>query len=100
MKHRLVVAACAALALAASGTAAAQQRSKDCPPPSASPGTDPRAAAPDRISGQVVDVDRKNNVVTMRLENGSTQQFQASPETIADVKVGDRIEAKKRTPDC
>ena len=36
--------------------------------------------------------------VTLRLSDGSMQQFTANQETIADLKVGDRIEARKR--DC
>jgi hypothetical protein len=76
------------------------QKSKDCPQPSASPGTASRPAAPAQITGEVTKVDRSSNMVTMRLSDGSTQQFRASDETLADLKVGDRIEAKKRTPDC
>ena len=97
MTKRIVVATLVAALASWSTVTVAQTKSTDCPQPSASPGA---AKAPARIEGQVTNIDRKNNMVTMRLSDGSTQQFRANDETIADLKVGDRIEAKKRTPDC
>ena len=76
-------------------------RSRFSTGPNASPGTSAGArTAPERIEGQVTDIDRKTNLVTLRLSDGSTQQFTGNKETIADLEVGDRIEARKRTPDC
>lgn len=95
------IAVAALVAALASGPAvglAQQQKKADCPPqPSASPGAQ---AAPQRIEGEVTGVDRQTNTVTLRMSDGSVQQFQGDKETIQDLKVGDRIEAQKRTPDC
>lgn len=98
MVIRIVIAAIVAALALAPGAGIAQQ-DKDCPQPSASPGARAAAkAAPERIEGQVTSIDRKSNLVTLRLSDGSMQQFTANQETIADLKVGDRIEARKR--DC
>lgn len=101
------IAAAALVAALASWPAAAlaqqpqqspQQRQKDdCPQPAASPGA---RVAPQQIEGEVTNVDRQSNTVTLRMADGSVQQFQGDKETIADLKVGDRIEAKKRDADC
>lgn len=94
------IAAAALVAALASSPAlglAQQQKKDDCPQPSASPRAQ---AAPPRIEGEVTRIDRQSNTVTLRLSDGSAQQFTANKETIEDLKVGDRIEAKKRTPDC
>jgi hypothetical protein len=100
MTKRIVVATLVAALASWSTVTVAQTKSTDCPQPSASPGAAGAAKAPARIEGQVTNIDRKSNMVTMRLSDGSTQQFRGNDETIADLKVGDRIEAKKRTPDC
>jgi hypothetical protein len=88
MTTRIVAAALAVALAAGTGVSLAQTK-----PSGSAPGA---AAAPERIEGQVVKIDRKTNMVTLRLADGSTQEFQANKETIADLKVGDRLEAKKR----
>ena len=55
-----------------------------------------KAGAPQKVEGQVVSVDPGQNKVTVRTSDGKTQDFQASPETIRDFKVGDKIEARLR----
>lgn len=101
MVTRIVLAALAAALVSGPAAGFAQQKKEDCPQPAASPGARAAAAAaPERIEGEVTNVDRQTNTVTMKLSDGSTQQFVGDQDTIADLKVGDRIEAKKRTPDC
>jgi len=60
-----------------------------------------RASAPERVEGQVVNVDPAAGKVTIREKNGSTHEFQANKETLQDMKPGDQIEAKLReAPKC
>jgi hypothetical protein len=67
------------------GTAVAQQ----------APAGD-KAKTPDKIEGQVVKIDESQGKVTIRASDGTTHEFQASPETLKDLKVGDRLEARLR----
>jgi len=97
MVTRIVLAALVAALVSGPTAGFAQQKKDDCPQPSASPGAQ---AAPQRIEGEVTQVDRQSNMITLRMSDGSVQQFQANKETVEDLKVGDRIEAQKRTPDC
>jgi hypothetical protein len=55
-----------------------------------------KAGAPQKVEGQVVSVDQNQSKVTIRGSDGKTHEFQASPETIRDFKVGDKIEAQLR----
>jgi hypothetical protein len=49
----------------------------------------------------VVKLDPAQNKITVRETNGTTHEFQASKETIQDLKVGDRIDANLReAPKC
>jgi hypothetical protein len=75
-----------------SGTAAAQSK----------PGCDQgKMATPQAIEGQVVKIDKGQGKVTVRGADGATHEFQASKETLRDLKVGDRIEANLRSaPNC
>src|SRR5262245_22289845 len=52
--------------------------------------------APETVSGQVVKVDTAARRVAVREADGRIQEFQASQETLQDLKVGDQIEAKLR----
>lgn len=76
----------AAAILVWSGIALAQPKPADCPKP----------GAPQQVEGQVVKVDVEQGKLTLRGSDGTTHEFQASKETLQDVKVGDRIEAKLR----
>ena len=55
-----------------------------------------KAGAPQKVEGQVVNVDQKQGKVTVRTSDGKTHDFQASAETLRDFKVGDKIEARLR----
>ena len=48
------------------------------------------------VAGQVTKIDPDRNRVTVRAADGTTYEFEASEETMRDLKEGDRIEAKKR----
>ena len=61
----------------------------------------PRAAtaaeqAAEVIAGQVTKIDHERSRVTLRSSDGEFHEFEASAETLKDLKVGDRIEAKRR----
>jgi Cu/Ag efflux protein CusF len=71
-----------------SGTALAQATSP--------PTTNPAANTPEVVSGQVVKIDRGQGKVTIREGNGRIHEFQASADTLKDLKEGDRIEARLR----
>jgi ribosomal protein S1 len=55
-----------------------------------------KAGAPQKVEGQIVNVDPNQAKVTIKGSDGKTHEFQASQETIRDFKVGDRIEAQLR----
>jgi Cu/Ag efflux protein CusF len=74
-----------------SGTALAQATS----PPTTRP-PNPAANTPEMVSGQVVKIDRAQGKVTIREGNGKIHEFQASADTLKDLKEGDRIEARLR----
>jgi|SRR5215510_10372752 len=91
----LVLSISAAVAQPQNGTKA------NCPSqPSASPGPNAPAAAPQKIEGTVTDIDGKNNMVSVRESNGQVHQFRGNPETIKNLKVGNKLELSKRaTPE-
>jgi Cu/Ag efflux protein CusF len=83
-------AAVAMASLLVSGVTFAQTKPADC-----------KGRAPEKVEGQVVKVDSAGGKVTVRENDGSTHEFQASKETLQDLKPGDRIEAKLReAPKC
>ena len=55
-----------------------------------------QARTPQTVDGQVTKIDRSQGRVTIRAADGSTHEFQASKETLQDLKEGDRIEARLR----
>jgi Cu/Ag efflux protein CusF len=55
------------------------------------------APAPQMIQGEVVKIDANTGKVTVRAADGTTHEFQASRETLQDLKPGDKIEAKLRS---
>jgi ribosomal protein S1 len=60
-----------------------------------------RVSTPQAVDGQVVKIDKRQSKVTVRGTDGATHEFQASKETLRDLKVGDRIEATLRSaPEC
>lgn len=58
---------------------------------------DGEATSNDVVAGVVTKVDPATNTVAVRSADGATHEFKASKETISNFKVGDRIEAKKRS---
>ena len=81
---------CVAITLLSAGLAFGQQPKADC-----------KAAAPEKVEGQVVRVDKKTDKVTIRDKSGTTHEFQTNKETAKDLKAGDRIEARLRqAPQC
>ena len=60
-----------------------------------------KASAPQKVEGRVVRVDAKGGKVAVAEADGKTHEFQASKETLKDLKVGDKIEANLRSvPSC
>ena len=56
---------------------------------------------PEKVEGEVTKIDAAQGRVTVRESNGTVHEFQASAETLQDLKVGGRIEAKLReAPNC
>ena len=77
-------------AVLAAGVSFGQSKPADC-----------KARAPEKVEGQVVNVDPKAGQVTVKEKDGTTHVFQASPETLQGMKAGDSIEAKLReAPKC
>jgi len=80
-----------ATAMLWSGAALAEVKSTNCDP----------VRFPPTVEGQVVKVNKEEGKVTMRASDGTVHEFQASKETLQDLKAGDRIAAKLRTaPNC
>jgi hypothetical protein len=48
------------------------------------------------IEGTVTKIDLDRSRVTVRSSDGQPHEFTASAETLKNLKVGDRIEAKRR----
>jgi Cu/Ag efflux protein CusF len=51
---------------------------------------------PAAVAGKVTKVDPAQSRVTLRASDGTVHEFEASKETLQGLKVGDRIEAKRR----
>ena len=74
-----------------SGTALGEDKSPGCG----------KAGAPEKVAGQVVNIDLDQGKVTVRESDGKTHVFEASKETLQGFKVGDPIKATLRSaPDC
>jgi hypothetical protein len=60
-----------------------------------------RVMTKQKVDGQVVKIDAAQNRLTVREADGSVHEFQASKETLQDLKPGDRVEANLReAPKC
>jgi hypothetical protein len=56
---------------------------------------------PSKVEGQVIKIEGAKEKVTIRADDGTTHEFQASRETLQNLKAGERIEAKLRqAPNC
>lgn len=74
-----------------SGVALGQEKSAGCA----------QTGAPANVEGRVVEIDAGKGKVTISEDNGTTHVFEASKETVQDLKVGDRLKAKLRPlPGC
>ncbi|OLE39894.1 MAG: hypothetical protein AUG00_00255 [Candidatus Rokubacteria bacterium 13_1_20CM_2_70_7] len=97
---RKVLSVVCTFVLFSAGASALAEQKKDCPQPSASVGTQAKPGAPDKVEGEVVKIDAKRNMVTLRASDGTTHEFQGSRETVKNLKVGDHIEMKLRAAAC
>jgi ribosomal protein S1 len=60
-----------------------------------------KASAPQKVEGKVVRVDQAQGKVAVTESDGKTHEFQASKETLQNLKVGDNVEARLRElPKC
>jgi hypothetical protein len=48
------------------------------------------------VEGRVTKIDLENTRVTVQSRDGSVHEFKATSETLKDLKVGDRIQAKRQ----
>ena len=70
-------------------------------PASAQDATERDSNPKQTVEGVVTKVDPQRNRVTIRDANdGGNYEFDASPDTIKDMKVGDKIEARRRGADA
>lgn len=88
-----VAAGCSAVVMLWSASALGQAK-----PPCDAQG---RVMTPQKVEGQVIKMDPARGTMTVREANGTVHEFQASKETLQDLKVGDRIDANLReAPKC
>jgi polyisoprenoid-binding protein YceI len=104
MKTLTLTAALAAAALLTGGPALAQTAAPkaNCQP-SASPRGDAagrKAKAPDKIEGQVTNVNPSAGTITVRNKDGSTHEFKGTTDTLQEYKAGDNIELTLRAEPC
>ena len=60
-----------------------------------------KVKTPETIAGEVTKVDVAQGRVTMRQSDGTVHEFQASTDTLKDLKVGGRVEARlRKAPNC
>jgi hypothetical protein len=57
-----------------------------------------QGSTPRVVEGRVVKIDMTRERVTIRASDGTMHEFQASKETLRDLKEGDTIEARLRQP--
>jgi hypothetical protein len=93
MTKRLLLAGVAAGLLLWGGAVLGQTKPAEC--------DRGRARTPEKVEGQVVQVDPDQGTLTLRGTDGTPHEFQASKETLQNYKVGDRLAAKLRSaPNC
>ncbi len=87
------ITACTVASLCAAGLTAAQTTQL---PPKCQP-----SGAPQKVDGKIVEMDRTSGRLKVQDKSGGTHEFQASQDTVRDLKVGDNIEATLRAlPKC
>jgi hypothetical protein len=91
MKNGMLLMTAVAGFMLSSGVALGAEKSADCV----------KDGAPDMVEGQVTQVDAEQGKLSLRANDGSMHEFQASRETLNGYKVGDPIKAKLRPgPKC
>ena len=101
MKTLTLLAALAAAAMLIVAPAFAQGTKGQCQPSaSAGAGTARATKAPEKIEGEVTNVDKKNGTLTVKRPDGTMHEFKGSAETLGDYKKGDRIELTLRSEPC
>jgi Cu/Ag efflux protein CusF len=55
-----------------------------------------QASTSEMVEGEVTKIDLERSRVTIRSDDGRVREFEASAETLKDLKVGDHIQAKRR----
>lgn len=81
------------LLLAATALSAALSQTAGVAPALADPAAEAEAQL---LEGEVIRIDLERSRVTLRSSDGRLHELEASAETLKDLKVGDRIEAKRR----
>jgi hypothetical protein len=104
MKTLTLLAALVTAVMLIIGPAFAQgtKAQTDCQPSASAKGSADRAKAkaPEKIEGEVTQVDPKNGMLTVKRPDGSTQEFRGSEETVREYKRGDKIELTLRAEPC
>jgi hypothetical protein len=90
----------AAVMLVSTPVLAQGMRPKECPPQPSASATGRTQKAPEKIEGQVTQVDPKTGTLTVQRPDGTTHQFRGSKETVDEYKVGDKIELTLREDPC
>ena len=96
MNWKLITATCAVAVLVLGAGVEAKDKAKGAAKDSSQPAASVGQNAPETISGEVVRVDHNSGMVTLRAPAGTIQEFKANKETLQDLKVGDKLEAKRR----
>jgi hypothetical protein len=86
MKNWITLSAAVAGSLVCASLALGQAKPADCP-------------KPEKVDGQVVQVDKEQGKLTIRGSDGKMYEFNGSKETLQDKKVGDRMEVTRRMPE-
>lgn len=63
---------------------------------SGKPGDCPKIGAVEKIDGTVTNIEAQQGVLTLLSSDGTVHKFQASQETLQDLKIGDKIQTKLR----
>ncbi len=88
MTVRMISTSALAVMVLLGGSALAQQ--------SAAPKVNCHANPKQKVEGQVTKIDAATNIITVKETDGTVHEFQASTETLQDLKAGDHIEARLR----
>jgi|SoiMethySBSTD1v2_1073268.scaffolds.fasta_scaffold310920_3 hypothetical protein len=86
MKNWITLSATIAGSLVCASLALAQAKPAECP-------------KPEKVEGQVVQVDKEHGKLTLRGSDGKMYEFNGSKEALQDKKVGDRMEVTRRMPE-